>query len=232
MKYHIDTIPVWDAYKEECECPLCTLEAANEQMYVENFLGASVMEPDTRIEVNEKGFCSNHFAMMITQKNRLGLALMTHTHMQEAMKHMQPGGGRKKGLFGKRDGVGDKPSVSAGDTCVLCERLQETMNRYLYTVIHLWKTDKAFAQQLEKGKGHCLPHYERLCQMAEESLGGAQAQAFAAMMHANQQENMARIEKELEWFTLKFDYRNADAPWGNSRDALERAINKLRGRTV
>jgi hypothetical protein len=27
-----------------------------------------------------------------------------------------------------------------------------------------------------------------------------------------QRRNMERVEKELEWFTLKFDYRNADKP--------------------
>ena len=32
--------------------------------------------------------------------------------------------------------------------------------------------------------------------------------------------------------TLKFDYRNKDKPWGNSQDAVERAINKLRGKCV
>ena len=41
-----------------------------------------------------------------------------------------------------------------------------------------------------------------------------------------------RIEKELDWFTLKFDYRNTDKPWGNSRDAVERSINKLMGACV
>ena len=29
-----------------------------------------------------------------------------------------------------------------------------------------------------------------------------------------------------------FDYRNNDKPWGNSKDAPERAINKLMGATV
>ena len=52
-------------------------------------------------------------------------------------------------------------------------------------------------------------------------------------MHpAWERSNLDRLAQELEWFTLKFDYRNADKPWGTSRDAPERAINKLRGRCV
>ena len=48
MKQHIDTIPVWEAYQADCECPLCRIRLKNETMYVDNFLGASVMEPSTR----------------------------------------------------------------------------------------------------------------------------------------------------------------------------------------
>lgn len=228
MKYHIDTIPVWDAYKTDSECPLCDLKAHNEQTYVELFLGASVMEPDVRIEVNAKGFCGPHFAMMIGQKNRLGLALMTHTHLQETIKTMKPVTPQKQGLFKRK---GDASPQKEEESCILCERLRGTMDRYVYTVLHLYKTDTAFREAFEASKGVCMPHYHQLLHMAPEALGG-QAAAFAETLDRIQRENMARIEKELEWFTLKFDYRNADAPWGNSRDALERAINKLRGKCV
>ena len=35
--------------------------------------------------------------------------------------------------------------------------------------------------------------------------------------------------KDVEWFTLKFDYRNQSKPWGNSKDAVPRAIALLGG---
>ena len=47
-----------------------------------------------------------------------------------------------------------------------------------------------------------------------------------------EQKNLERTEHDLEWFTLKFDYRNQDKPWGNSKDAVERTINKLKGRAI
>ena len=48
MKYHIDTIPVWDAMKLDGECLLCALERKTELGEADRYLGASVMEPDTR----------------------------------------------------------------------------------------------------------------------------------------------------------------------------------------
>jgi hypothetical protein len=38
---------------------------------------------------------------------------------------------------------------------------------------------------------------------------------------------MKEMEDDLEWFVLKFDYRNIDAPWKNAKDALPRAIALL-----
>ena len=83
MRYHIDTIPVWDAMKLEGECLLCTLERKTELGEAERYLGASVMEPDTRVQVNEKGFCQHHHAMLYSMSNRLGHALMLESHMIE-----------------------------------------------------------------------------------------------------------------------------------------------------
>lgn len=45
-------------------------------------------------------------------------------------------------------------------------------------------------------------------------------------------DNLARLEKEIEWFTLKFDHKNADKPWGTSKDSLDRTVQKLRGKCV
>lgn len=236
MRYHIDTIPVWDAYKVQSECPLCDLAKTLEQGYLESFLGASVMEPAIRIEVNQKGFCGPHFAQMIQMKNRLGLALMVHTHMKEKMQAISDAPTRGNSLLHPKKAVRFFPAKKAvspvSTSCILCERLSDSMNRYLYTVLHLWKTDPEFIKVFQKSKGHCLVHHEKLVAMATEALDTEKANVFATMLTNVQNDNMARIEKELEWFTLKFDYRNADKPWGESKDALERAINKLCGKYV
>ena len=45
-------------------------------------------------------------------------------------------------------------------------------------------------------------------------------------------DNMKRVCDDVEWFTDKFDYRNADAPWKNSKDALIREALKLNSEFV
>ena len=39
-------------------------------------------------------------------------------------------------------------------------------------------------------------------------------------------DNMKRVRDDLDWFVDKFDYRYANEPWKNSKDALPRTISK------
>ena len=67
---------------------------------------------------------------------------------------------------------------------------------------------------------------------APQHLSGKELNEFIETITKIELENLNRVEKDLEWFTLKFDYRNRDKPWGNSQDAVERSVNKMRGGAV
>ena len=103
------------------------------------------------------------------------------------------------------------------------------MERYYYTFLHLWKSDTAFREKWQASRGVCLPHAADLLARAQKHLGGSARREFATSLLSLVKSNLAQDEKDLEWFTLKFDYRNQQKPWGNSRDALERTVNRLRG---
>jgi hypothetical protein len=40
---------------------------------------------------------------------------------------------------------------------------------------------------------------------------------------------MDRIQEDISWFIKKFDYRFENESWKNSKDAVERTVNKVRG---
>ena len=48
-------------------------------------------------------------------------------------------------------------------------------------------------------------------------------------MFALMERNMERIQDDVNWLVEKFDYRNKDADWKNSRDAVQRGMQKLKG---
>ena len=50
---------------------------------------------------------------------------------------------------------------------------------------------------------------------------------FLSPVYELQKKELLRIKEEIHHFTLKFDYRNKDLPWGNSQDAPKRTSEKL-----
>lgn len=244
MKYHIDTIPVWDAVKSACDCPVCLMYKKIEDKSVEFFSGASVMEPDIRVQVNQKGFCSHHQQLLYAQKNRLGHALMMLSHATETLdkiKKLQStprgSGGSRFTLFGKGKGTADVCNDASvlsqiSGSCIICDRIDDDFQSYLYTFIHLYKTYPAFPKALASTKGLCIPHASVLLGMAQNELNGEQYSALRSLLLEKISSNLEQTVADLDGFTRKFDYRNADQPWGNSRDANERAINLINGHCI
>ena len=154
MIYHLDTIPVWEAMDKEAPCPFCALYERMEQQEVERSLGGSVMEPDTRIRVNETGICARHHQQLFGMQNRLGHALLTDSHSKELLKKLeklekQAENLPKRGLFSKRTEEDELAAAlrTLSSGCVICEGIDSHMKRYLYTFVHLWKTDAAFVKK-------------------------------------------------------------------------------------
>ena len=248
MKYHIDTIPIWDAARLDGECQLCALERRTELGEADRYLGASVMEPDIRIRVNDRGFCRKHHAMLFTMSNRLGHALMLESHMIENREKLAKSWKslEKTGEALKNSGIGDKLNgkVKAAKesvvqeskkiqemagTCVMCDTIRENMLRYLHTFFSLYKSDAEFKRRFLNGKGLCIPHLGQLLEVATEELNAKELGEFVQALAKMEQENLDRIQEDISWFIKKFDYRFEKEDWKNSRDAVERTVNKTRG---
>ena len=245
MRYHIDTIPVWDAAKLDGECLLCALRRKTELGEAERYLGASVMEPDTRVQVNDLGFCREHQVMLYGKSNRLGHALMLESHMIETRQRLEKrfsalrkaaekcaaspialtraGASAKKDLDKAIDEI-----LSMSRTCIMCRSIDENMARYMQTFFHLYKNDSEFRRRFTSSKGVCLPHLAQLVENARSELSGRELAEFVTMLTNLEQQNMDRMQEDISWFIKKFDYRYANEPWKNSSDAVPRTVNKLR----
>ncbi len=253
MKEKIYTIPVTDAFSADCECPLCVLEKKLEDESVDYALGPALMEPDKRQETNELGFCREHLeAMYNKQANRLGLALMIDTFLQEkntAMKKLyesKVSALEKDAATGLVKNLSNKLSSKQTETeklvaelvsqldnieknCAICSKLERTMDRYIDVVFYLYFKEPEFREKFHSKKGFCLKHLKQLLNSTKKYLNVNETAIFTRNLMELQLANMERIEKEVDWFTKKFDYRFNDAPWGNSKDAVTRSIQKIRG---
>ena len=234
VKYELETIPVWDAYHAGSECPLCLLQRKAERDFVRFYVGHSVMVPEMRVQVNDTGFCPAHYPMLMAGGNRLGLALITHTHIGELRKKLERRlGSGKAGAALKREIAGFGAFLNQQlDRCLICERLEERFKRYAYTIVHLWHHEREFRAAFAVSRGICLDHVAGLLEMAVETLRSAPLRSFVTDLLEVQGHSWDRLERELLAFTGKFDYRAEGPASPAAKQAVADAIQKLTGADV
>ena len=89
--------------------------------------------------------------------------------------------------------------------------------------------DKEFKDLFKNSKGFCIHHFRDLVEDGEKKLSIKEKQEFYPVLFSLMEENMKRLEEEVTWFCDKQDYLNRDKDWGNSKDSIQRAIQKLGG---
>ena len=241
MKEKLYTIPLNDAVNAHDECPFCVIERNIEHDWLDYVLGsaASYMETDTRDITDKEGFCRAHFQKMFDYGNTLGNAWILKTHymrtieqMKQQFKGFTPGKTSFKDRLRKT--VDSENAIGVwvrerGESCYICNRYQNIYERYMDTFFYLYKQDPEFRQKIKDSKGFCLPHFADLCQAADKKFSDKEKEAFYQMVFPLMEENMQRIADDIAWMIEKFDYRNKDADWKNSRDAIQRGMQKLKG---
>ena len=243
MKEQIHTIPISDAMENTGECPFCYIERKTEE-HMMNFVlghGASYMESDIRDMTDREGFCRAHFKKMFDFGNSLGNAWILKTlykrhieEMNKEFKNFKPNGsGKKGGLFGKKETEGKNSIVDwinrRESSCFICTSVKNTFNAYMKTFFDMYKKDADFRRKVAETKGFCLDHFKVLCEGADEMLSGKEQKEFYDTMLPLMQKNMERVYEDVAWFIEKYDYKNRDADWKDSKDAIQRSMQKLRG---
>ncbi len=241
MKEQIHTIPVNDAFDSGDECPFCFLERQVERSAINYTVGpeASYMESDVRGLTDEEGFCRHHIKMLYDYGNSLGSALILQTYFKILNRELseqiaQFGAPPKKALFQRKRPVEESatPLVQWArekqSTCYVCSKIEYNMQRYYETFFALIR-EAEFRSKVEHCKGFCLRHFGELIASAEQNLPNSERDWFYPTVFSLMQDNMERVKEDLDWFIGMFDYRQQGADWKNSRDALSRSMQKLRG---
>ena len=152
--------------------------------------------------------------------------------MQKEFAGFKPGKTSLKDRFRKTAESGNAIGMwvhQKEESCYVCKQYKDTYARYLDTFFYLFKQDEEFRQKLKDSKGFCPPHFGDLCVAADTKLSDKDKETFYQMGLPLMEENMKRVAEDVAWMVEKFDYKNKDADWKNSRDAIQRGMQKLKG---
>lgn len=233
-KYKLETIPVWDALESDCECFLCSLMKEAEQHGVDFYLGSSVMNPETRVKVNEHGFCHHHFQMLSEARKAQGLALICDTYLEESMRKLKKAfdnlqnvnPGRKCNNAVKQFSQDLKDREKG---CLICTQMEKRLDRYIYTIIYMTKNEPNFKDALSKSKGFCIHHFNTLINNAVDVLGSKDGAEFIKFLTEVELKSLERIACDVLWLTQKYKSENHDKPFNGCEDAHKRTVSKMIG---
>lgn len=255
MKEKLYTIDLTDAVKSGDECMFCWLERKLEQDSLEFVLGSSYMENDIREETSRQGFCRHHTKMMFDYGNNLGNAWILKSRLEyinrEFRKQMadsvsadQGKGGR--GFFGKLrradggasgSGSGQREGASAAENwirseenhCYVCGRMRTVYERMLDTFVYMLRNDSGFAELLTASRGFCVHHFADVLQVCGQKLTPKEKETWIPELGKLMERNLDRMQEDIDWLIEKYDYRNEAADWKQSKDAVQRTMQKLVG---
>ena len=224
----IYTIPVNESFElsgadPSCGCPFCTLYNKLENDELELILGASMMEPNVRIQTNKEGFCKTHYDMMFVRKNRLGMALTLESHLDELTEDL-----KNNKLFAPKIPKAVSRISELEKTCYVCRRIEFNFEHMIETAVLLWDSEDEFKKKLEAIPYFCLPHYRRLLEYGQRRLSKKDFAEFSAKCEKIVNTYLEELKSDVSWFCKKFDYRYDEEPWYNSKDSVERAMKFLR----
>ena len=241
MKEQIYMIPLNDAVNADDECPFCHIEREIEQDLLDFVLGSgsSYMDSNIRDHTDIQGFCREHFKKMFDYGNTLGNGWILKTHYKRMLnefdkqtKAYSPSRISLKDKL-KRNGTTSNPVSmwvkEKEDSCYICNYYKEHYARYLDTFFMMYQKDDEFRMKIKNGKGFCLIHFGDLCEALPYKVPEKDQADFYNMLCELTRKNLGRVSDDIAWLIEKFDYRNKEADWKNSKDAIQRSMQKLKG---
>ena len=234
MKDHLETAPVIDAVRAHAGCPICILRNQIERQSVERYLGGAVMEPDIRLKTNAAGFCRMHHQQLMALKDYHGYALMMQTRLKEVINNLEPSLQKLSsgGVFERKNArLARSLAMSSSSRCLVCEGLEDTINRYMDIFMKLYREDTAFRRDFAECSGICLIDLPLVLDRAESGLPPQLRRTFLECVSKQTLNGLNTAQQDLDALCSSFHYGSPEKDNPRIHSALERAVNLLRGKT-
>ena len=138
---------------------------------------------------------------MLKQKNRLSLALMLETHLDELLSGYMPPSGKKG-------------QESPAHTCFVCREIDTAVQKLLENTARTAVKDPDFAALLAEQPYYCFAHYEALCDTFRAVLPKKAAALLIQKVTACERSYFQSLRDDVHAFTTTFDYRSTKAGSG------------------
>ena len=213
---HMPYYTLLDAIRSASACPLCELETAAVNRYLDHLLYENVNDPGLRSRLRRsKGFCLRHARVILSLKEALGAAILYKDQAELFLRFLD---GLRPDLQRPR---AKKPSAqwNAHQPCPACALEQETSDANADILLKgLAETEMRDAYA--ECPGLCVRHFLAVFEKARTP----DQRHFLLTI---QQEKLTDLLRDLDEFCRKHDYRFSHERFGKEKDCCSRAVRLL-----
>lgn len=239
MKEKLYTMDLMDAVTSGEECMFCFLERKLEHNALDFVLRSSYMECDIREKTDALGFCRSHMKSMYDYGNNLGNAWILKTRMEyirkQLRKQIEDYKPKKNGWMSKMKKGGMESGnlthwIREQDShCYICDRMGEAYVRIIHTFLYLLVQEPEYGKLLMESGGFCFHHFADVIDICGKELSETEKEVWMPKLFSLMEQNLERVQEDIDWLIEKYDYHNQKADWKTSKDAVPRAMQKLAG---
>jgi len=216
-------------------CPVCRVEQASVDRYIDNLFYESVNDIQLRERLRASmGFCHEHAWLAVDKRlgNALGFAIIYHDVINNTLKQLEnnvtPPATKHWSTLIKQ--IPEQVSAMAQRVlyaltphkhCIVCLQRDKTLHTLISSFTESLD-DPEMTNALLSSDGLCLPHLKKTF----ESVRDLETSNFLLSTH---REKLESLRDELKEFIRKNDYRFKDEGFGAEGDSWKRAVSKVIG---
>ena len=216
MKEDICSIPISEVFNKKCGCPICELQKIVENRAIEFTLGDSKMQPQIRLQTNEKGFCRKHFADLLNTRKSTELGIILESRLAMMSKLSQ------KELT--------EYIIAQNSTCFICDLVHNNMSILLREMFYLYENEPEFRQLFKEQEHFCCEHYALLCRKENKKYLKRHYKNMTADIYNTSLKDLNSLHTDIKYFNSMYDYRNSDSnDFKGTENAVKRTYNFFKG---
>jgi hypothetical protein len=114
-------------------------------------------------------------------------------------------------------------------SCYVCDRINANFSKMVENAVYLYDTEQEFRDKVKNSPYFCLIHYKEFLNAGKLHMNKKRVPDFQKALAETVNKYFDELRGDVSHFCKKFDYRYENEPWGNSKDAVERAIRFISG---
>jgi Family of unknown function (DUF6062) len=211
-------------------CPVCRCVGEESRGHLDALIAEHVTDPDTRRALRDAwGFCNWHTWMLLEiEGSPFGASILCEDLVRRALHRLEePDVPRRRRLRAWLRPSSERRRPAAVDryarrsVCTVCVSVAETERHHLLTLVRSVR-DGALEEAYGASDGICLPH---LLRAVELTAGTSEARPLVERTR----HKWAAVQRDLESFIEKHDYRNRAAYTDADAGSYMRAFEILAG---